>query len=323
MLKILVSHAGSPVSKGDLFASVWPDVAVTDDALTTCIQELRRVLSDDAKHPQFIETRHRRGYQFIAAVSREARPGAGARRRGRAGAISSIAVLPFADMSPSHDQEYLCEGLAEELINALTQVDGLRVAARTASFQFRGKGEDVRIVGEQLNVEALLEGSVRKSDDRLRVTVQLIEVASGYHRWSHRFDGQFEDVFAMQDEIAESVATSLRGGAVSPREKRPLHRAPTGDERPTSCTCADASTSRGSGIPIWCRPPICSAGPSSSTPDMVRPTPASRRRMRRCTSGSAPTTRTSPEPSAPVNARSNWRRISRRPTSRADARCPS
>ena len=100
-------------------------------------------------------------------------------------------MLPFADMSPSHDQEYLCEGLAEELINALTQVDGLRVAARTASFQFRGKGEDVRTVGAQLNVEALLEGSVRKSDDRLRVTVQLIEVASGYHRWSHRFDGQF------------------------------------------------------------------------------------------------------------------------------------
>ena len=106
VLKILVAHAGSPVSKGDLFASVWPDVAVTDDALTTCIQELRRVLNDDAKHPQFIETRHRRGYRFIAEVSREPAvapaPAAGANQ-----AISSIAVLPFADMSPSHDQEYL------------------------------------------------------------------------------------------------------------------------------------------------------------------------------------------------------------------------
>ena len=154
------------MSKADLFAAVWPDVAVTDDALTTCIQELRRVLSDDAKRPRFIETRHRRGYRFIAAVSREnARaPTAGARTNGP---ISSIAVLPFADMSPSHDQEYLCEGLAEELINALTQIDGLRVAARTASFQFRGKGEDIRNVGEQLNVEALLEGSVRKSGERL------------------------------------------------------------------------------------------------------------------------------------------------------------
>jgi len=226
VLKFLVSNAGTPVSKADLFASVWPDVAVTDDALTTCIQELRRVLGDDAKRPQFIETRHRRGYQFIAPVSRETPP-APVAASGTSRTISSIAVLPFADMSPSHDQEYLCEGLAEELINALTQVEDLRVAARTASFRFRGKGEDIRIVGQQLNVEALLEGSVRKSGDRLRVTVQLIEVASGYHRWSHRFDGQFEDVFAMQDEIADSVATSLRGGDVRPREKRPPQRAHT------------------------------------------------------------------------------------------------
>ena len=227
VLKILVSNAGSPVSKNDLFAAVWPDVAVTDDALTTCIQELRRVLSDDAKRPQFIETRHRRGYQFIAPLIREPAPSA-AVAPPPSPAISSIAVLPFADMSPTHDQEYLCEGLAEELINALTQIDGLRVAARTASFQFRGKGEDIRRVGEQLNVETLLEGSVRKAGDRLRVTVQLVEVASGYHRWSHRFDGQFEDVFAVQDEIAESVARSLRGDGARPRDKRTLHRAPTG-----------------------------------------------------------------------------------------------
>ena len=227
VLKILVSNAGSPVSKGELFAAVWPDVAVTDDALTTCIQELRRVLSDDAKRPQFIETRHRRGYQFIAPLIREAAPASPAVAP-TSRTVASIAVLPFADMSPTHDQEYLCEGLAEELINALTQIDGLRVAARTASFQFRGKGEDIRRVGEQLNVETLLEGSVRKSGDRLRVTVQLIEVASGYHRWSHRFDGQFEDVFAMQDEIAESVARSLRGDGARPRDKRTLHRVPSG-----------------------------------------------------------------------------------------------
>ena len=228
VLKTLISHAGSPVSKAELFAAVWPDVAVTDDALTTCVQELRRVLGDDAKRPQFIETRHRRGYQFIAAVSRPdiAPPVATTARPHQA--IASIAVLPFADMSPSQDQQYLCEGLAEELINALTQVEGLRVAARTASFQFGGKGEDIRKIGQQLNVEALLEGSVRKSDDRLRVTVQLIEVASGYHRWSHRFDGQFKDVFAIQDEIAASVATSLRGAGAPHAEKRPSSRVPTG-----------------------------------------------------------------------------------------------
>jgi len=226
VLRLLVANAGSPVTKADLFTSVWPNVAVTDDALTTCIQELRRVLNDDAKHPQFIETRHRRGYQFIAPISRE-KTAAVEEPAPAVRPIASIAVLPFADMSPAQDQGYLCEGLAEELINALTHVDGLRVAARTASFQFRGKGEDVRVVGEQLNVETLLEGSVRKSDERLRVTVQLIEVATGYHRWSHRFDGWFTDVFAIQDEIAESVAASLRGGASGPREKRTTHRAQT------------------------------------------------------------------------------------------------
>jgi TolB-like protein/Flp pilus assembly protein TadD len=233
VLKILISNAGSPVSKADLFATLWPDVAVTDDALTTCVQELRRVLSDDAKHPQFIETRHRRGYQFIAPVSRDIAPPpatAAAPKGQTKPSIASIAVLPFADMSPSRDQEYLCEGLAEELINALTHVDGLRVASRTASFQFRGKGEDVRIVGAQLNVEALLEGSVRKADDKLRVTVQLIEVASGYHRWSHRFDGQFKDVFAIQDEIADSVAASLCCGSPGPPTKRTPLRAQAGTQ---------------------------------------------------------------------------------------------
>ena len=113
--------------------------------------------------------------------------------------ISAIAVLPFADMSPERDQDYLCEGLAEELINALTRIEGLRVASRTASFQFRATGADIRAVAQHLGVGALLEGSVRKMDDCLRVTVQLIEVATGFHRWSQRFDRKLDDVFAIQD----------------------------------------------------------------------------------------------------------------------------
>src|SRR5262245_31660493 len=131
VLKVLISNAGAPVSKDALFASVWPDVSVSDDALTTCIQELRRVLSDDAKKPQFIETRHRRGYQFIAPVidvgggQAAPAPAPVATEARTNQPISSIAVLAFADMGPDHDQEYLCEGLADELINALTHVDGL------------------------------------------------------------------------------------------------------------------------------------------------------------------------------------------------------
>lgn len=210
VLRVLVMRAGEPVSKEDLFASVWNDTVVSDDALTSCIQELRKALADDAKQPRFIETRHRRGYQFVAALS-DARVEAAAPAWSPTSDISSIAVLPFADMSPGRDQDYLCEGFAEELINALTTIDGLRVASRTASFQFRSSGADIREIGRHLGVGTLLEGSVRKADDRLRVTVQLIEVASGYHRWSQRFDRTLDDVFAIEDEIAENVVASLRG----------------------------------------------------------------------------------------------------------------
>ena len=142
---------------------------------------------------------------------------------------AAIAVLAFADMSPGHDQDYLCEGLAEELIDALTHIDGLRVAARTSSFQFRGE-HDLREVGRKLGVGSLLEGSVRKSGNRLRVTVQLIDVATGFHKWSEKFERDAGDVFAMQDEIAEKVAMLLRGGELSHRERRAVHRQPTAIE---------------------------------------------------------------------------------------------
>jgi adenylate cyclase len=216
VLAVLVGRAGQPVTKKELFASVWANTVVTDDALTTCVQEIRKALGDDAKQPRYIETRHRSGYQFIADV---AQPVAAIVPQDAA----AIAVLPFSDMSPERDQDFFCEGLAEELIDALTHVDGLRVAARTSSFQFRD-AEDVREIGRRLGVSALLEGSVRKAGDRLRITVQLIDVATGYHKWSQRFERELGDVFAIQDEIAQRVATILRGGDLSSRERRGLKR---------------------------------------------------------------------------------------------------
>jgi TolB-like protein/Tfp pilus assembly protein PilF len=231
VLGLLVERAGQPVTKQELFASVWSNTVVSDDALTTCIQELRKALGDDARQPRYIETRHRYGYCFVAELTSDM-PALPVRAFEPAAPVASeqpaIAVLPFMDMSPSRDQDYFCEGLAEELIDALTHVDGLRVACRSSSFQFRGAGVDLREVGKQLGVSSIVEGSVRRAGDQLRITVQLIDVATGYHKWSQRFERTLGDVFAIQDEIAAKVATTMRGGAaLSQREQRGLRRPQT------------------------------------------------------------------------------------------------
>jgi serine/threonine protein kinase/tetratricopeptide (TPR) repeat protein len=125
--------------------------------------------------------------------------------------VPSVAVLPFSDMSPAKDQEYFCDGIAEELINALTQISGLRVAARTSAFQFKGRARDIRQIGAALNVATVLDGSVRKDGNRLRVAVELIGSIDGYQLWSERFDRNLEDVFAVQDEIAHTIVSTLKG----------------------------------------------------------------------------------------------------------------
>lgn len=122
----------------------------------------------------------------------------------------SIAVLPFVNMSPDKDQVYFSDGLAEQLLNGLAKTRGLRVAARASSFQFRGRYEDVLIVGEKLNVGNVLEGSVRKEGGRVRITAQLIKASDGFHLWSETYDRELNDVFAVQDDIARSVAASLK-----------------------------------------------------------------------------------------------------------------
>jgi serine/threonine-protein kinase len=122
----------------------------------------------------------------------------------------SLAVLPFANLSADKENEYFSDGLAEEIINALTQLPGLQVTARTSSFYFRGKEADIREIGARLNVENILEGSVRRSGNRIRVTAQLINTANGYHLWSERYDRDMTDIFAVQDEISQAIADKLR-----------------------------------------------------------------------------------------------------------------
>jgi eukaryotic-like serine/threonine-protein kinase len=128
----------------------------------------------------------------------------------RAGPGASIAVLPFDDMSASHDQGYFADGIAEEILTALAHVEGLRVAGRTSSFSFRGKGDDLRTIAEKLKVATVLEGSVRKEGSRVRITAQLINAADGFHLWSQSFDRELNGVLAAQDEIARAVVDALK-----------------------------------------------------------------------------------------------------------------
>ncbi len=138
----------------------------------------------------------------------------------------SVAVLPFVNLSADPEQEFFCDGMAEEIINALAQVRGLRVVARTSAFAFKGKLEDVREIGRRLDVAAIVEGSVRKVDDRLRITAQLIDIRDGSHLWSERFDRRLKDVFAIQDEIALAIVDNLKVRLLA-REKASLLRSHT------------------------------------------------------------------------------------------------
>ena len=140
--------------------------------------------------------------------------------------VHSIAVLPFKDMSPEKDQDHFCEGMAEEIINSLARIQGVQVTSRTASFQFKDTTIDIDSIGERVNVNTVLEGSVRKAGDQLRVTAQLINVEDGYHIWSEGFDRELKDVFGIQKEIAGNVAKAFKL-TLSPNAERAIEQQPT------------------------------------------------------------------------------------------------
>jgi TolB-like protein/Tfp pilus assembly protein PilF len=142
---------------------------------------------------------------------------------------ASIAVLPFANLSGDKDNEYFSDGLAEEILNALTKLHGLKVAARTSAFAFKGRNEDIRLIGETLHVTHVLEGSVRKAGSRLRITAQLISIADGCHVWSERYDREMTDIFAIQDEISQAIVTVLKLKLAKPAS-RALGRRPVEPE---------------------------------------------------------------------------------------------
>jgi adenylate cyclase len=208
VLLCLAQHPGETLSKEQLFQAVWPNIIVTEDVLRRCIGELRRTFDDDARNPRIIETVSKRGYRLVATVSALAAASAPAPLQ--SAVTDSIVVLPFTNMSADPENEYFADGITEEIIDALAQIQGLHVVARTSAFSFKGKHIDLRIVGEQLKVRTVLEGSVRRADNRLRITAQLVSAADGYHLWSERYDREIKDVFAIQEEIARAIAQRLK-----------------------------------------------------------------------------------------------------------------
>src|SRR5208283_1996911 len=163
------------------------------------------------------------------------------------GAEQSIAVLAFENRSADPENDYFSDGIAEDIGNALTQLAGLRVAARSSAFSFKGKKEDLRVIGEQLGVATVLEGSVRKSGNRLRITAQLINIADGYHLWSERYDRELTDMFAVQDEIAQAIAAKLQVTFAKPADDRAARPTTTDVEAYELCAKGRALTWRRGG----------------------------------------------------------------------------
>ena len=220
-LLVLVERRGEMISKDDLMRAVWPDTAVEENNLNQNISTLRRALGENRGENRYIATVPGMGYRFIPLVEVSGRAQLAAER-------ATIVVLPFANMSSDPESEFFADGVTEEIINALAQIKNLRVVARTSAFSFKGKQVDLRTVGKTLNAGTILEGSVRKSGDRVRIVAQLVNAADGYHIWSERYDRELQDIFEVQDEIARTIADRLKV-TLGPEKAETLVRSETKD----------------------------------------------------------------------------------------------
>jgi adenylate cyclase len=208
-----------------LLKAIWPDVVVTEESLTRCVSEVRQAIGDSKQ--TIIVTVPRCGYRFTATVSQitasaavapqPAPPtpespttgsDAGARSQSPLLDRPSVAVLPFANLSGDPQQDYFSDGIADDIITELSRFSELLVIARNSSFQYKGKAVDIRQVGRELGALYVLEGSVKRSGDRVRITAQLIDAAAGTHRWAERYDRELDNVFAVQDEAARAIVAT-------------------------------------------------------------------------------------------------------------------
>jgi TolB-like protein/Tfp pilus assembly protein PilF len=215
LLSALLDRAGAPISKEALMTAAWPDLAVEASNLTVQIAALRRALRTAPGGGDWIETLPRRGYRYVGpsteageAVTRAIPPTPIVDR-------PSIAVLPFANLSDDPVQDYFAAGMVEDIVNGLSRIRSLFVIARGSTFSYRSGATDAKRIGLELGVRYLLEGSVRKAADRVRIAVRLVDADSGGHVWAERYDSAQRDVFALQDEIALSIV-----GAIEPSLRR-------------------------------------------------------------------------------------------------------
>ena len=224
ILGVLVARAGEIVSKDEITAAVWPGKVVEDSNLTVQISALRRVLDQGRSQGSCIQAVASRGYRFVAPVTRvEVSDGAaGPRQSGASSAPRlSIVVLPFANLSNDPEQQYFADGITDDLTTDLSQLAGMFVISRNTAFTYRTKLIDTKQIGRELGVRYLLEGSVRRSGNQLRVNAQLIDAATDAHLWAERFDGDTADLFALQDEITSRIAVSLNLELIRAESARP------------------------------------------------------------------------------------------------------
>ena len=195
VLAALIERAGEIVTREELCRRLWPSDTFVDFevALNSAVSRLRDALGDSADSPSFIETIPKRGYRFVVPIPK--RP--------------AVAVMPFVNQTADVKDECFSDGLTDELIHVLSRIDGLRVTPRSVAFRFKGQRWDARQVGRELGVEAVLEGSVWRSGDRIRITVNLVGLKDGFNLWAQRFDNSLGDLFGIQDEVCAAVAEVL------------------------------------------------------------------------------------------------------------------
>jgi adenylate cyclase len=233
LLEYLIRNRDRVVSRDDLIASIWGGRIVSDSAMTTRINAARCAVGDTGKAQRLIKTVPRKGIRFVGTVREEASGSlwSDVSLRPATACLAlpdkpSIAVLAFTNMSGDPDQEYFSDGITEDIITGLSRFSGLFVIARNSSFQYKGRSPDIRQVGRELGVRYVLEGSVRRAGDRVRIGAQLIDAATGGHCWAERYDRELKDVFAVQDDVSRAIVAILVARVKKAEGERTLLKPP-------------------------------------------------------------------------------------------------